>query len=212
VILMDKEKILKSILSSVQWDVWKFNLSGKQLVKQKLAIISHGHGDHIPSDLLTFDLVLLPSGIQVPRQLEALKNAVCVDRFCRVGKMQFAHIGPKTLTRMLGQYVPSTHARWWLTTYSKCNVLFIGDADARDVPVFMSFVDKMFSRGYQIHSVLLPSFGLTVSHGWNLCSAMLEAIDKLKNEYGIIIGGLPHPIVAEWADYNAVRSKSIVET
>jgi len=206
---VELEKIVKSILVSVQWDVWRFYLSAEQLIRQKVAVVSHVHLDHWLANLLEFDEVLVPEGIRVPEQFKNMNNIVYIDDFFRAEKLVFTHIGPRSLGRFLKLQL-STHSHWWLVRYMNCRVLFVGDVDQNDVPFVESFVAKTREMNRSINAVLLPSYGSAEAHGENIHDAIFELADRLRLS-GVKIGALPHPIDAPWADYNAVRLQSLAD-
>lgn len=202
--------ILESILASIQWDTWKFYLSSKQLLNQNIAVVSHEHLDHWGANFSELDTVLVPEGIKVPEQFGRAKNIVYVDNFFKTKKLVFTHFGPKTLGRFLKEQLFGTHSRWWLVRYSNYRVLFVGDLDRADILTLENFVMKAMKMGKALSAVLLPSYGLTNEHGTGIRKALFEVADKLRST-GIKIGGLPHPIDAPWADWNAVRSRSLAD-
>jgi hypothetical protein len=208
---VELEKIVKSILASVQWDVWKFPLSARRLIKPEVVVISHRHLDHWDRNIQRFDMALIPYGIQIPEQFENLKNIISVSDFCKVEKIRFTPIGPTLLASLLQYPVSSLHARWWLSAYRNTRVLFVGDVDARETGIIEAFVSKMFEQDRPLSGLLLPSYGLTETHGEGVAFAIAELAEKLRNTFNVKIGGLPHPIYADWADYNAVRAHSLAD-
>jgi hypothetical protein len=206
------EEAVKGILSSVQWDVWRFYLSAKQLIKQKIVVISHGHMDHWDRNVSNFDIVLVPPRVSIPRQLVGLKNIVSVYNFCRIGKIRFVPVGTRLLTRLLRQSVFPPHAMWWLCSHRDARVLFVGDLDSDETDVIKSFVSSMFKFDQPLSGVILPSYGLTKTHGVNARFAVSELAEDLRDTYNLKIGALPHPISADWADYNAVRVESLADS
>jgi hypothetical protein len=105
------------------------------------------------------------------------------------------------------------HAFWWLVSYSGVRVLFIGDLWAEDVETAGQFVSKMFEKNLPLNGMLLPSFGGVKKHGACVAREMSLSVEglawRLKDAFHITLGALPHPVKAEWADYNAVRLESL---
>lgn len=87
--------------------------------------------------------------------------------------------------------------------------MFIGDMDLDDARLLRTFMDEMLRHDIQIHCVILPSFGGVTAHGSTNPTEVPKVISKvaclLRGEYGLLVAATPHPVRAEWADYNAVR-------
>jgi hypothetical protein len=96
-----------------------------------------------------------------------------------------------------------------------CRIISVADADVRDTVLLRTTVAEMFRRGTPIHGAILPSFGGVSVHGAMASTELAAAIERLAHDlrdiYGATVGGLPHPVDADWADYNAVRLPSIAD-
>ena len=198
-------------MASVQWDRWQFMFSAKKLHKLKINphLLSHGHfGDHLwiadPAQLL-----LVPEEIRFPNDIKH-NNTVYVGRHATVGKMHFTKLRGHDVGRLIGdETVDSTHAFWWIVDSAKTRALFIGDMDLADVRVARAFIERSYDQDLKIHAILLPSFGGVTTHGslqpLKLANTMSELAYDLRDIYRITIAALPHPVEADWANYNATH-------
>jgi len=196
-----------SILVSVQWDCWRFFLPAKPLVKLHVAVESHGDLDHWHSNLRRKDLVLVPWKLRIPDKYASLKNIVRVDRSIRVSKLKFTCLDLWTLKRLLQEEIKQPHAFWWLAESENAKVLFVGDVDAEDVSILRSTIHVMHQQKVALHSVLLPSYGGVTTHGARNPTEISQLIKEIAQELQgcVVLGALPHPVHAEWANFNAVR-------
>jgi hypothetical protein len=214
---MSEYGLVESILASVQWDRWKFMLSAKKLCKQDVAVISHGHRDHWPANLAQKDVALVPWQVTVPREFHGLQNIHRVEDSAQLGKLRFVELNQRRVASFLDTHVPKPHASWWLASAGQhsrpTRVLFVGDVDVKDVPVARTTVIEMSERGFPLHGILLPSFGGVLTHGAGAPKELSISIRDLAYEardaHNIVVGALPHPIDAAWADYNASKLQSI---
>jgi len=198
-----------SILVSVQWDRWRFMLPAKPLLKLDVAVVSHGHADHWHPNFRQKDIVLSPREVAVPEQFRNQNNIIRVDSEETLGKVRFVKVGQRSLANLLRERVPPPHAFWWLVCVGNTRVIFVGDANVGDAVLLKRFSEKMFERNLPLHCALLPSFGGTVKHkssnARELSASFQELANELRDLYGMMIGALPHPVNADWADYNAFR-------
>ncbi|MEM3078661.1 MAG: hypothetical protein QXR38_04100, partial [Nitrososphaerales archaeon] len=159
--------------------------------------------------------VLIPEKVRAPCEYSNLHNAIVVDEQ-KIGKLRFIALGRKLLKSLLRnrESVQTTHATWWLISYRDTRVLFIGDLNFEDVLTARHFVKTFYEKNFFLHGVLLPSFGGINGHGSNelqLSSEIKSFAQEMRDIYGTILAGLPHPVNAEWAHYNAIRLDSIVK-
>lgn len=204
-------------MASVQWDRWQFMLSAPRLVKQDVTVISHSHRDHWARNLAEKDVILVPQEVSVPTEHRSLTTIVAVSYAERIGKMRFIKLDRRRLHLYLDQTVDTPHAFWWLVSSKHhdnvCRVIWVADANVRDAVLLRATVAEMFRRGTPIHGAILPSFGGVSAHGTMASTELATAIEGLAHDlrdiHGATIGGLPHPVDATWADYNAVRLPSI---
>jgi len=184
-------------------------LPAKPLLKLDVAVVSHSHMDHWHSNFWQKDLVLLPREVTIPDHFRGLNNVIRVDAVENLGKVRFVKVGQQSLTHFLRERINPPHAFWWLANVGDVRIIYVGDADATDTFLLKRFVDKMFERNLPLHGALLPSFGGTTKHKSSSARELSVAFRRLANElrdlYGMKIGALPHPVHADWADYNAFR-------
>lgn len=204
-------ELVESILASVQWDRWRFYIpTAKPLLKQDVAVTSHGHSDHWHQNFSSKDIVLAPREIRPPEEFANLKNITYVDFMEKLGKIKFFKIGRKEVEMVLAKAIKEPlHAFWWLAEAGSVRVLFVGDMNVADAEVLQSFCNRMPELGRPLHGILLPSFSGVKGHGSvkpvELMSKLPIIADVLRRRYSLIIGALPHPVRAEWADINATR-------
>lgn len=213
---MDIAGLVESILVSLQWDKWMFAIPGaKRLLKQEVAVVSHSHADHWAEDLSVKDLVLVPVGVRVPKRFIRMQNLMSVSGSVSLGKIKMFRISRRYLSGFLRYPIRHMHAFWWIARASGARILFVGDMSLCDVDTLGTFVGEAHRRGLLLHHVILPSFGGVTSHGAKDALELSRAIGKLarrlRSAYNIGLSALPHPINAEWADYNAMKLRSIVE-
>jgi hypothetical protein len=206
--------IVESILASVQWDRWKFMLSAPKLVKQDVAVISHGHRDHWATNLAEKDVVFIPREVEVPSGLSLIRNAIAVDYSEKIDKLRFIKLRRDRIANFIqDEDTPTPHAFWWLVMSKQTRTLFIGDLNVRDVTVARAFVAEMSKRDLPLAAAVLPSFGGVSSHDskWprQLTFSVEELGYDLRDVYGMVLGALPHPVNANWATYNASPIPSI---
>jgi hypothetical protein len=207
--LLGGRNIVKRILVSAQWDVWAFPQLGEHpLVTQRVLVVSHNHMDHIDRHPERFDIILYPAGLPVPERLRNLKNLLIVKRSEKVERLIFTQVGPRGLSVLLNQEVESLHARWWLvrTVREGVGVLFVGDLDFRETLLVMEFAKV--ARNHGVKCILLPSYGGLMGHGGMAPLSLKKAIEDLAytlRNQGFALGGLPHPITPDWADFVAIR-------
>jgi hypothetical protein len=197
-------------------------LSAKKLCKQDVAVISHGHRDHWATNLVQMDTILIPQQVTVPNECQTLNNFMRVDYSVRLGKLDIIKLDQRRLTDYLGERLPRVHvphAFWWLLApthrHEDARILFVGDLDIDDIRTLRVVVAEMFRRDTPLHGVLLPSFGGITSHGIGgpkeLSTKVRNLAHDLHDMHSIALGGLPHPLNADWADYNAATLPSITE-
>jgi hypothetical protein len=211
--------IVESILASVQWDRWKFMLSAPKLVKQDVAVISHGHRDHWATNLAEKDIVLVPRDVGVSKGSALISNIVPVDYSVRIGKLNLVLFNRQRLRNFLRMPIPKPHTFWWMvdskTRQQRTRVVFIGDLNMEDVSVARALVAELFKRDLPIHGSILPSFGGVSRHNTESPMQLAIALEGLAHEFhdvhGITIAALPHPVSANWADYNATQLQSIID-
>jgi hypothetical protein len=183
-------------------------LPAKPLLKLDIAVVSHGHADHWHPNFGLKNLVLVPWKATIPAGYNG-RNILKVEELRGLGKMSFKCIDTALLNSFIGRKVPTPHAFWWLATASTARVLFIGDMNAEDAETARLFVREARARGLTLAGALLPSFGGVSGHSARdpreLARAVGELAASLREKYGLVIGGLPHPVNAQWANYNAVR-------
>jgi len=184
-------------------------LPAKPLLKRDVAVVSHDDLDHWHRNFYRKDLVLVPWRIRIPKPFRNLRNILRVYCSQRVGKISLSCVDWWILRNYFRRPPPKPHAFWWLASSHGATVLFIGDMDVEDVETARIFVRYMFNQRRPLHAVLLPSFGGVRGHGSAYARELLESIDNLAHELhgkcGLKVGAMPHPIAADWADYNAVR-------
>lgn len=211
---MNVDEAVESILVSLQWDRWRFMLPAKPILNLNLAVVSHGHMDHWHRNFYQKDLVLIPWRVKMPKPYRNLRNILRVYRSERIERLEFQQVDRRVLERLLNYPVdPAPHAYWWIVEKQEIKgdvrVLFIGDMNVRDVNVARDFIRTMFERSLTLHGVLFPSFGGVSSHGSRIPREISMLIRELayevKDEYDVMLGALPHPVTAEWADVNAVK-------
>jgi len=203
--------LVESIFASVQWDRWRFMLSAPRLCKQDVAVISHSHKDHWATNLPEKDAVFIPQEVEVPQQYRSLTNLYRVDYSARLDRLDFIKLDQKRLARYLGKSVPAPHAFWWLVApthrHEKARVMFVGDANRNDLSLLRETVAEMFGQDTPLHGVVTRSFAGLIGHGAETPRGLAEAMEDLaydlRDIYGVILGALPHPVNAGWADYNA---------
>ncbi len=201
-----------SILVSVQWDRWRFMLPAKPLLKLDVAIVSHGHLDHWGTNFPQKDFVLVPEKVRIPKCFVNLRNLLKVEKLEAFKGLSFTLLERRALSSFLRYPVQPPHAYWWLATYLGTCVLFVGDANMADVETLHKFAVRALDAGVPLKGVLLPSFGGTTMHGTFAQTELGNAIKELACELASLnmaIGGLPHPIEAPWADFNAVKLESL---
>ena len=203
--------LVESILASVQWDRWQFMLSTRKLC-EFAAVLSHGDGDHK-------DPALKVQTVFVPKEMERLVPARLgvkyVENQAVHGQLLLSTAPARVVGRVLKMKVPKLHAIWWVVSTrereptQRTAVLFVGDLNRKDIELVYSFCEAIVGRAYPLKGVLLPSFGgLKDAHGSAgdpllLCEEVAEVAFKLKGDFGMALGALPHPVPAEWADHNA---------
>jgi L-ascorbate metabolism protein UlaG (beta-lactamase superfamily) len=208
--LLGGRNIVKRILVSAQWDVWGFQQFGERpLVTQRVLVISHGHIDHIDGHPEKFDTVLYPTGLPMPERLRNLRNVLIVERSEKIERLVFTQVGPRELSTLLNRKVESLHARWWLvrTVKEGEGVLFVGDLDFQETSLVAEFAKV--ARNHGVRCVLLPSYGGLMEHGSVTPLSLKKAIENLAytlRNQGFALGGLPHPITPDWADFAAIRT------
>jgi hypothetical protein len=206
---MSEYGLVESILASVQWDRWKFMLSAKKLCKQDVAVISHGHRDHWATNLAQMNAVLIPQQVMVPNECGTLHNLVRVDYSAAVSKnLLLTNLWTGRLRRILGHHVRKLHGHWWIARSGEVNVIFVGDLDLHETQLIAEFTTHLLQTDQLVSGVLLPSYaGVEEAHGVHKPNEMRKAVESLafdlKDLYGTKVAALPHPIVAQWADYNA---------
>jgi hypothetical protein len=199
-----------SVLVSVQWDRWRFMLPSKPLMKLNVAVVSHDDLDHWHPNFRQKNLVLIPWKANMPDEYALLKNVLRVYGKTRIGQLSFTCLDYKTLSRIT-QIRKPPHAFWWLVGRKDAQgkVLFIGDMNVDDVPVVKEFVEKALQGGEIVDCVLLPAFGGVSKHGSStpreLSVSVANLAHELREEQGLLIGALPHPVIPNWSDFNAVR-------
>jgi hypothetical protein len=216
---MSEYGLVESILASVQWDRWKFMLSAKKLCEQDMAVVSHSHLDHWATNLVQKDVVLVPAEVTVPKGSPPIPNVVPVDYSVHVGKLNFVSLNHQRLRNFLRIPISKPHTSWWMvdskTKQQRTRVVFIGDLNMEDVFVARSLVAELFRRDLPIHGSILPSFGGVSNHNAESPTQLTTAVEGLAHElhdiHDITTAALPHPVSANWADYNATRLQSIID-
>lgn len=198
------EEVMR-ILVSVQWDRWRFMLPAEPFTNLDVAVVSHGHLDHWHPNFLRKDLLALPP-VKMPKPYKGLKNSY-VGETVSLGKLVLRIIGRQELSKILKRDVGTLHAFWWLAETSNARVVFVGDMYAWETKHAYAFIEALHKQGIRVHATLLPSFGGARSHGKSAMDPS-RSIEQLAMELGIAhklcLGGLPHPVNAGWADFNAV--------
>jgi hypothetical protein len=205
---MSEYGLVESILASVQWDRWKFMLSAKKLCKQDVAVVSHSHLDHWATNLVQKDVVMVPAEVTVPRQLLNARNILRVSYSAKVRPLHLIKLGAREIAAFVrNESIRHVHASWWIIDSQKTRVLFIGDLDAPDVGAVRAFVGRAYEQDLKVQGTILPSYGGVSTHRAREPTQLSETVTKLAyalhDVYRIRMAALPHPIEAEWADYNA---------
>lgn len=209
--------LVESILTSVQWGRWQFMLSAPKLCDQDVAIVAHSHRDDWATNFTEKDTVLVPRDVSVPAQYGGLRSVLLVDNGVRIGKLQFACLRPQTVASITQLSLRRLHSFWWLVSVKgKAQTLYVADADVQDIGHIQRFTDAMLGRGRPLEMVMLPSYGrVKGTHGskepLDLSSAIERLAFVLKDVYSLTVTALPHPIDADWADYNAVTLPSLAD-
>ena len=207
---MNVDEAVESILVSLQWDRWRFMLPAKPILNLDAAVVSHGHMDHWHRNFYHKDLILVPWEVRVPKQFAGLRNILRVNHHQFLKRMYLVKINGRDLRRLLSiSSIPTPHSIWWIAASSGTRVLFIGDMNVADVETAKIFVEEMFRVNQPLHGLILPSFGGVLGHGAKKAMEISHKIADLayhvRDEYNVKLGGLPHPVDAEWADYNAIK-------
>jgi L-ascorbate metabolism protein UlaG (beta-lactamase superfamily) len=205
-------KVLESVMSilvSVQWDRWRFMLPAKPLLKLDVAVVSHGHADHWHPNFWSKDVVVTPLQVSPPHQYKCLRNIIRIDDSLSLGRLKLRKIGRRELAVLLKADVETPHAFWWLAESPDTRVLFVGDMNLGDVRRVERFMAVTRYQDPSIRCVILPSFGGMDGHGGagrEVCANVKSLAFDLSEAYNVLLGALPHPISADWADFNAVRA------
>ena len=202
---------VESILASVQWDRWQFMLSARKLCKFA-AVLSHGDRDHKDS-ALEVQTVFVPK--EMERLVPARLGVKYVENQAVHGQLLLSTVPARVVGRVLKMKAPRLHAIWWIVSTrepkptQRTAVLFVGDLNRKDIELVYLFCEVIVRRPYPLKGVLLPSFGgIRDAHGSAgdpllLCEEVAQVAFKLKGDFDMTLGALPHPVPAEWADHNA---------
>lgn len=214
---MSEYGLVESILASVQWDRWRFNLSAKKLCKQDVAVISHSHEDAWRARLAEKDLVIVPRGLRVPQRFHSLRNILEVDYSTRVDRLALTPVYRSTVARVTELRIPKRlHSVWWhaagKTKSAEANVIFVGDMDLPEGEYLLTFIGRLLEINRPVQGIILPSYGGVVNaHGagtlpLQLAQEVERTAVELHDLYGLRLFGVPHPISeAPWAERNAVE-------
>jgi len=199
-----------SMLVSVQWDRWRFMLPAKPLLKLNVAVVSHGHQDHWHRNFRAKDAVVVPLQVPLPYAFTDLRNVVYTEGAVSFGALKLRKLGRRELSLLLKRNIETPHAFWWLAEANGCGVLFVGDMNANDAEIVSRLMAVAHQQFSPIRAVLLPSFGGVEGHGGKAMEVSIrigELALELADAYNLLLGAMPHPVNADWADFNAVPAQ-----
>jgi hypothetical protein len=201
----DLNEELNDLVASIQFDQWILVLGAP-----RCTVVSHLDEDHDPTKCAFYATPLVINShaptkgltLKVDPDTCELHGGLC---FWLLDKLRVDAQRP---------YVRCTkfHAEWWYICSKKVGLLFIGDLDYPEIAVIQTIVDYIRSRR-PLNAVLLPSYG-GINHPYHkvpeggrptLMADSIASVVRSLKKLGIKVGGLPHPIEADWSDFPFTR-------
>lgn len=198
-------KRVLNLLRAIQFDRWVLVGGTPQI-----SVMSHGDIDHNPQ------LASMPHAKPIAVTVRfrfSVTGDVGTDRFiCEYDVLNllkgFSLYPLKRVRERFTEY-RDFHADWWFITDRKASVLFIGELDYPEVELVKSLIKYISDVGRKPDVVLLPSYGGVITHKvperspQALQSSIRKLALQLKSEK-FLLGALPHPIGADWSDFEFV--------
>jgi len=209
--------LAERILTSAQYDRWRFMLSAQKLCRQDVAVISHSHIDAWSANLPQKDVVVIPAGLRVPENHRGLRNILQVEYSARIDGLSLTPIYRSTVERLTTLRIPKKlHAVWWhikgTSGPEEANIIFLGDMDVSEGKYLLSFVGRLLELNRAVQGVILPSYGgVKYAHGAeSLPQQLAQEVERtaleLRDLYGLHLFAAPHPLPEPaWAELSAVE-------